>query len=251
MDGMSIALPTVKSPPSKRWQDQKFITLGQAKIGKSDFWSQGDRTLFLEFEPGLNHLTCMRLPIRSWEEFTEVLGELYKAYQANKFPYDTLVIDTLDRMLDLGNEYIVDRAKEKYKADVADKIETIGDIPNGAGWYNATSLIRITLSKMKAFPAALVLIGHTKQEKLKDGTREYTKQTINIGGQMGAVLLGWPDHTLHWKSREVGDKLERNIRTKPSEALEAGSRGNIVPDGFRIDGEMKVAYGKFRALFTD
>ena len=164
---MSVSLPTVKSLPSKLWEIQKFLTLGMPKIGKSAFWAEGDHTLFLEFEAGLNHLNCMRLPIRSWEEFTEVLGELYKAQQAGKFPYDTLVIDTLDRMIDLANEYVIDRAKEKYKSDIAEKIESIGDIPNGAGWFQATNLIRITL------------------EKLKEGTREYTHATINIGGQMG------------------------------------------------------------------
>ena len=162
-----------------------------------------------------------------------------------------MVIDTLDRLVDLANAYVIDRAKEKYSGAIAEKIETIGDIPNGAGWYNATSLVRITLDKLKLFPAALVLIGHTKLERLKDGAREYTKSTINIGGQMGAVLLGWPDHTLNWRSREVGDIIERCLRTKPTEALEAGSRGNIVPDGFRVESSMAGSYAKFRALFSD
>mgnify|MGYP001581901621 FL=1 len=83
---MSVSLPTIRTGPSRAWKDQKFLTLGQAKIGKSDFWSQGERTLFLEFEAGLNHLTCFRLPCRSWEEFTEVLGELYRAHQKGVFP---------------------------------------------------------------------------------------------------------------------------------------------------------------------
>lgn len=246
---MAVVLPTTKIGPSKRWGDQIFLTLGQAKIGKSDFWSQGEHTLFFEFEPGLNHLTVMRVPIRSWTEFIEVLGELYKLQQKGAFPYDTLVVDTLDRMIDLANEEIIDLAKAKYSSSVAGKIETIGDIPNGAGWFSATSLVRITLSKLKAFPAALSLIGHTKLEKMKDGTREYTKSTINIGGQMGAVLLGLPDHTLNWNARLRGEVTERCMRSKPTEAWEAGSRGNIVPDGFRVDGDMHAAYQKFRSLF--
>ena len=246
-----LTLPTVKTGPSKKWSEQKFLTIGQGKLGKSHFWSMGDKTLFLEFEAGLNHLECLRVPVRSWEEFVEVLNALYKAHQAGQFPYDTLVVDTLDRMIDLGNEYVIDRAREKYEKSVGSKIETIGDIPNGAGWFNASNLIRITLDKMKAFPAALVLIGHTKLDRLKDGTREYTKATINIGGQMGTGLIHWADHTLHWKARLRGDTIERNIRTVPSEELEAGSRGSVVPDGFRIDGDMKASYQKFRSLFTD
>lgn len=246
---MSVILPSVKSPPSKHWSEQKFLTLGAPKIGKSAFWAEGDKTLFLELEPGLNHLAVMKVSVRSWEELTEVLGELYKAHQAGKFLYDTMVIDTLDRLIDLANEYVIDRAKEKYKSDIAEKIESIGDIPNGAGWFQATNLVRITLDKLKVFPCAISLIGHTKQEKLKEGTREYTHATINIGGQMGTGLLGWPDHTLHWRTRMRGEAIERCLRTRPSEELEAGSRGNIVPDGFRIDGDLKASYKKFRELF--
>ena len=243
-----ITLPTERTGPSTKWEDQTFLTLGQGKIGKSDFWSQGEKTLFLECEAGLNHLTCMKVPCRDWEDITDTLGQLYVLHQKGSFPYDTVVIDTVDRFIDLATAYVIDRAKEKYKD--ASKIETIGDIPNGAGLYQATNLVRITLEKMRQFPCALVLIGHIKAEKLKDGPREYNKQTINIGGQMGAILLHWADHTLHWRARQLGDTVERNIRTKPSEELEAGSRGNLVPDGFRIEGSMKVSYDKFRKLFT-
>ena len=246
---MAIVLPTAKAAPSKRWHDQTFLTLGQGKIGKSDFWSQGDKTLFFEFEPGLNHLSVMKVSIRCWEDFTEALAECYKLLKAGSFPYDTFVLDTADRFIDCANEYVIGRAKEKYKSDMADKIESVGDIPNGAGWYQATTLVRITLNKLKMFPVALVLIGHTKSEKKKDATREYDHETVNIGGQMGGQLLHWADHTLHWRTRMRGDSIERCLRTKPSEALEAGSRGNVVPDGFRINGDMKDAYTKFRSLF--
>src|SRR3990167_8763963 len=188
---MSVSLPLVKSPPSKRWPEQKFLTLGAPKIGKSAFWAEGEKTLFLELEPGLNHLSVMKVSVRSWEEFTEVLGELYKAQQAGKFPYDTLVIDTLDRMIDLANEYVIDRAKEKYKSDIAEKIESIGDIPNGAGGVQATNLIRITPEKLKVFPWAGSLNGQSKQEKPKGGNKEFSHAPINNGGQMGTGLLGW------------------------------------------------------------
>lgn len=246
---MSIVLPTEKRGPSKRWQDQKFLNLGTGKIGKSDFWSRGERTFFFEFEPGLGHLKMMSLPCPAWENFTEVCAELYRAQQAGKFPYDTLVIDTGDKFIARANDYVIERAKEKYKSDVADKITGVGDIPNGAGWYQATNLVSLTLDKLKQFPAALVLICHVKTEKLKDGPREYNHDTINIGGQLGASLIHWADHTLYWKTRMVGDTVERNLRTKPCEQFEAGSRGNVIPDGFKIPANMDEGYRNFRALF--
>lgn len=246
---MSVVLPTERGAPSKRWLDQKFLNIGPGKIGKSDFWSRGERTLFFEFEAGLNHLSVMKVPCRSWEDFTEVCGELYRTNQAGKFPYDTLVVDTGDKFIARANEYVIDRAKEFYKS-MADKIESIGDVPNGKGWYMATELISGTLDKLKTFPAAIVLICHTKTEKKKDGTREYDHDTVNIGGQMGTSLLHWADHTLYWKPRIIGDTIERFLRTKPCEQFEAGSRGNVIPDGFKITSDMDESYNRFRKLFN-
>lgn len=247
---MAIVLPTEQRGPSKRWQDQKFLNIGAGKVGKSDFWSHGQHTFFFEFEPGLNHLSVMSLPCRSWDDFTEVCAELYRANAAKKFPYDTLVIDTGDKFIDRANDYVIERAKEKYKADVADKINSVGDIPNGAGWFQAKELVSLTLDKLVQFPAALVVICHVKTEKLKDGTREYNHDTINIGGQVGTSLLHWADHTLYWRTRTLGDRIERCLRTKPCEQFEAGSRGLVIPDGFKIEEDVEASYGKFRSLFT-
>lgn len=242
-----IILPTKKAKPTNRWIDQKFLMIGPGKIGKSDFWSKGEKTFFYEFETGLNHLSVMKLPIRSWDEFSAVSGELYLAAKEGKFPYDTLVVDTVDVMVDRAAEEVVDKAKGFFKKV---EIQTIGDIPEGKGWYEQRKLVAMALRKLEEFPAAVVLIGHVKAKELTapDGGK-FTKDTISIGGQVGGDLVHWADHTLHMRARYTGERLSRQIRTKPTESLEAGSRGNVVEDGFEIKEPLAETYKKFRALF--
>ena len=240
--------------------------LGQGKVGKSDFWSRGDRTLFLECEAGLGHLSVMSMRCTCWDDVRKVGGLLYeeaiklgfdpsnpkqtREELIGKFPYDTIVVDTVDRFVDYINEEVIHIAKEKYGPTVADKINSIGDIPNGAGWYWAANLSKNTLAKLELLPCAIVLIGHATVKEVKEDMRAaYDKSTISIGGQAGTNLLYWADQTLQMRARMNGEKLERCLRSRPAQSIDAGSRGEIVPDGFVVSEPMADTYARFRKLF--
>jgi len=243
-----MKLPTEKGKADKKWESQKILVLGQAKVGKSALFAEGEKTLFIETEPGLNHLSVMKVPVRCWEDFREVCGELYKSNAAGKFPYDTVVIDTLDKLVDRACEKTIEMGKKKF-SKVADSINVIGDIPNGAGWAWTTGLISNILDKIQEFPCALVLITHLSTKRINDGVREYDKETVSLFKGMGEMVLHWADHTLHIKATMRGDQIRRVIRTKPTESMEAGTRGDLVPDGFELNGDMKTVYAKLRKLF--
>lgn len=244
-----LQLPREPQAPQRIWRGQRFVMIGAGKIGKSDFWSQDKKALFLDCEGGLKHLTVMRVPVQGWEDVRTVYAALMKAQQAGDFPYDTIVIDTLDRFISYANEEVIDRAKQKFKKD-ADNINTIGDIPNGAGWAWATELIRNTLAKFEELPVALVLIGHVANKEIKEPTRTIHKDTINIGGQTGTGILHWADHTLHLQAVVQSDGVKRTVRTKPTAILDAGSRGNVVPDGWQWEPDMANNFAALRKLFT-
>lgn len=242
-----IKLPDGKRGPTKKWIDQKFLTLGQGGVGKSDFWSRGDKTLFLQTEPGLNHLSVESIEIRDWNDFVAAGGLLVKAMNENKLRWDTLIIDTVDNWVNMATEKVISDAREKFsKVD----INSIGDVPNGAGWFMATNLIGTYLRKLSALPMAVSLIGHHNQKTVKEMSREYSKSTISIGGQMGIQLLHWSDHTLYIEGKMIGDNLKRVVQTKPSQLREGKSRGGIIPDGWEWVDDMEVNYKKFRGLFN-
>ena len=247
----TIALPTVKTAPTKLWRRQKFLMLGPSGIGKSEFWAQGDKTLFLEFEPRLDHLSVLKVAVRSWDDFIASLDLLYKEAQKVEFPYDTVVVDTGDKYYERVTESVLDWAQDKYKKliDKGQSIDAIGDVPEGTGWYRVTTMAMTGLDKLTALPAAIVIICHIKEETIKEAGSEYKKATVSLGGQMGTRLLGWSDHTLHVRARYVGDTIHRNVRTIPSQLMEAKSSGGIVPDGMVWTKDAKLNYTNFRNLF--
>lgn len=241
-----LVLPTEKRKIDNSWEQQKFLMLGQGGVGKSHFWSCGEKTLFLQTEPGLNHLEVEAVVIQSWDDFIEAGSLLIKALQDGNLRWDTLVIDTVDNWVDMANEKVVQDGKAKFsKAE----INGVGDIPNGAGWFQATNLISTYLRKLASLPMAIVLIGHHNQKKIKEPTREYDKSTISIGGNMGIQLLHWSDHTLYIEGKMVGDNLKRKVFTLPSQIREGKSRGGIVPDGWTWEDDMGLNYSKLRGLF--
>jgi hypothetical protein len=223
--------------------------IGQSKTGKSTFFAQDPNVLFIEAEAGLNFLEVFKATARCWEDLRTIYGELKQLEIAGKFPYSIIVIDTIDRIVDFAEEEVVSKAREFYKSMSA-SINTIGEVPNGAGWSKTKDLVMGFLNKLDELPCALAFIGHLQTKEITDGTRKYHKQTINIGGKLGLELMAFPDHIMFLESSMVGDKLIRIVYSKPTQSKEAGSRGGIIPNGWRWEEDSKKNYEFFRKLFV-
>lgn len=221
--------------------------IGQGKSGKSEFWSQGKKTVFIETEAGLNHLNVESFPCRNWSEIRAAVGKLIKAKDHKEFP-DTVVVDTMDRLVDRSSQEVIARGRSKFPK-MADQINSIGDVPNGNGWFWQSTMIKEFLGAMEQLPCALVLISHLKQQEVDEIVRKYNRWTISIGGQTGTGILHFVDHTIMLQCQQSGDKLIRTLRTKPTTTYEAGSRGNVIPDGMKWGDDARENYLEFRKLF--
>jgi len=241
----TLTLPTVRSEVDRRWISQKFGMIGPPGIGKSKFWSFCNG-LYIQTEAGLNHLKVMKMPCRSWEDFRQIYTLLIQAANSGKFPYDTIIIDTIDKFVDMAQQETVERGRNKFKGN---EIHTVGDIPNGAGWAWSMDLVENALAKLDELPAAVVYIGHLEVKEVKEPTRSIHKQTISIGGKMGGMLTAWPDHLLNVQGMFVGNELRRVVRTLPSQTIEAKSREGLVKDGWQWEADDEANWKKFRGLF--
>ena len=253
MTTQALTLPTVPQQAKKIWRNQKFLMIGAPGIGKSEFWAQGDKTLFIDTEGNVEHLNIMSMKCRSWEDFIEIGSLLIQSSNTDKFPYDTIVIDTLDKWADYASEEIIDRAKVKYAKALSSGLEinTIGDIPEGNGWFGWKGLINNYLEKLAKLPCAIVLIGHTQTKRIEDTVKKYDKNTINIGGQLGVLLLGWANHIMNVEANYSGTKINRIVYSRPSQSREAKSHGATIPDQWTWTDDMKSNFGKLKTLFTD
>ena len=241
-----LTLPQEKSVINKDFSYQKFGIIGISGIGKSSFFAQDPKAFFIETEPGLNFIETYKLSARSWEDIRNIYRALSDA--PTPFPYNIIVIDTIDKLVDYAEEEVVNNAK-KFYTKIASEINTIGEIPQGGGWSRTRQLVNAFMDKLNAFPCALAYIGHCIDKRVERGVKKYDRSTISIWKGMGADLLAWPDHLMQVDAELVGDQLVRTVYTKPTQSRECKSRGAIIPDGWRWDVSDKVNYDKFRGLF--
>lgn len=244
----ALALPTTRSAPSKRWIDQRIMVIGQGGLGKSSLLSHGEKTLFIDTEGGIEHLSVMKLRCETFEDFRAQYLLLLAAATAGTFPYDTIVVDTLDKYISAAENDTVKWGRSKFtKSD----IKTIGDVPEGQGWNRTKSAIMGGLENLAKLPAALVLITHPKTIKIEEPTAKYDKETICAWGQLAPTVLGWMHHNLHIEARYgQGGALRRTVRTVPSKNMEAKSHGGIIPDGLEWKtADLAAEYAHLRSLF--
>ena len=227
-----ILLPTEATETGNKWEFQKFGVLGAPGIGKSGIFARGAKTLIIQTEAGLNHIKCMKVVCRSWSDWEDIWSALIKQKQTGSFPYDTIGIDTIDNFVDFANDEAVSRGQAKYKnAD----INTVGDIPNGAGWAWSTDLIKNAFEKLESLGVCVYYIGHLEYKEVKQPNNvSIHKQTIGIGGKTGGFLVAWPDHLLNIESKLQGDKIIRKVRTIPTAVMDAKSKGAVIPNGFEL-----------------
>ena len=241
----ALGLPTVRTEVSEFWKDQTFIMSGSAKIGKTDFWAQGEKNFFIKTEQGHQFIKHLGLDARDWNELTGIISKLKKAAIAGIFPYETVIIDTGDRWLQLVDHDVIEWGQNKYKSS---EVNSIGDVPNGNGWAGRTNRINLFLKEFESLPCAKGFIFHMDVDVLKDEGGEYKKETINCGGKAGRSILAWPNHHMHIKSKFVGDQLVRKVLLRPTKFMDAGSRG-ILPTELSWTNDSKKNYDTLRAYF--
>ena len=244
---MATILPQQKSKRNLAFSAQKFGIIGASGIGKSNFFAQDPKAFFIEAEAGLNFEEVFKLPARSWEDLRSIYASLKEAEAKGNFPYSIIVLDTIDRIVDLAENEIIAKAQEFYKRVT---INTIGDIPEGGGWRKTRDLVMNFMNKLEELPCATAYIGHLATKRIEEGMKKYDKHTISLWKGVGSDILAWADHTLHVTATMMGDRLVRAVLTKPTQSIEAKSRGGIVPDGFKWVDDMKINYQEFRKLFT-
>lgn len=246
----SLGFNMTPQEPSKLWIKQKFILIGAGKSGKTKFLScAGDKAFWFRTEAGHNHVKTIGADIFDLKEFDKWKTKLFQAKTGGIFPFETIVIDTCDRLMDYIADDIVEKARNKFTKT---EINGIGDIPEGQGWYALKTSINLLLRQFEELPAAVFLVFHVGKDVLNeegDTKKTFVKETINIGGKAGTALLGWADHVLHIRTGFVGDLQARKLVLRGSKTVEAGSRLKEVPASMLWTENDQSNYDSFRKLF--
>lgn len=260
-----------KGKSKKEWRKQTFCVLGAPKIGKSELFSVGEGTIFLDIEGGLSHLDVVKFPkdrpFLDYDEIESVVDEFVAMKHKGTFPkhIDTIVLDTATRFTQL----LSDKTVQIFNRKLNKEWETIEEINLGGdkgspGWSQRNNLADNILGKLKQLQCAVVIVAHTDNKKVKNDLGvEVTMSTIDIGGQLGKSYLRYSHHILNIVSKvEPDGMISRTVRALGTGTVEAVSRGLCIPDKWVLENPKsrtkeamaeaaKANYAKLRSFFTD
>lgn len=265
----TISFERVKT--KKEWRKQRFLVIGAAKIGKSELFSVGEGTLFLDVEGTLGNLDNIakipkERPFLDWDELESAVDNLVALKHTGKFPahIDTIVFDTATRMVNLATIKTVELLNKKFNKEWESIEEiNIGGDKGNPGWPMRTNLVDNLLAKAKQLNVAIVVIGHMDRKKIKnDKGIEIEMQTISIGGNLGKAFVNNANHILNIISSNDNGIITRTVRALGTATIEAGSHGLCVPDNWvlvnpksRTTEDMQIAakanYDKLRSFFAE
>lgn len=245
LESLGLTAPDKATEICMDWTKQKFIMTGPSKSGKTKFWAMNQKTYFVKLESGHNHVKHFGTECRSFAEIMTLKNKIFQATKAGIWPYDTIVFDTGDRLLDFITEDVILLAQEKYKKQ---EINGIGDIPEGNGWFMLKTKVNLFLKQLEELPCAVVLIFHVTTDQREDQVGKYTIETINVGGKSGKAILAWADHVLHIRATTVGTQAIRKMLTRGTRNIEAGNRAGLPPEIAWTEDD-KANFDKFRAFF--
>jgi len=228
-------LPTEKTPARMSLSELTVLVHGPAKIGKSDMCSHAEKAIFLATEAGLNALEVYQVPITTWSEFLAACGEI----REGKHEFKTVVVDTLDNLFLMCMEHVCARLKIEHPADLG----------YGKGFSLVNGEFYRALNKLSLLPYGLFLISHSQQKEIETRTGKRTRIVPTLPDKARRMVLGMVDVILYCDVDTVASldgkaATERRVmRTKPTEAYEAGDRTGRLPAVIELD------YAKFAEAF--
>jgi hypothetical protein len=223
-----VQLPTEKSQPKTSLTDLVVLLYGVPKIGKSTFAASAEDALFIETEPGLEHLSVYKVACYNWSDFCQI-GKLLAE---GDHPFKTVVIDTVDNLYKWCVESVLRR----------NEIQHLSDLSFSKGWDLASQSFHRKLHQLALLPYGLIMISHAGEKEV-DGRRGKIRKIVPTLDKRGReIVTNLADLVLfaeleEQRDEETGDILGFRpvVRTKPTTLYEAGDRTGRLPDTLPLD----------------
>lgn len=217
MDLLNIQ-PTVVS---KDLKSKIIFTAGAPKIGKTTLASKFPNPLFAATEVGTNALNGIYAQkINKWADFRKFVKELSKPEVKGKF--ETIVIDTVDILWDLCEDYILSQ----------NGVTKISDIPFGGGYGMLAKEFDKKVREIPMMGYGLVLISHSTQVEIESIDGKKSNQFQSTLSKRGKTVVNRmadiSGHILPMLNEEGEQEIRLFMRETP--LVQAGSRFKFIPE---------------------
>lgn len=223
-----MELPKEKTLAKNDLKKFRALIYGLPKIGKSTFCSQFPKPLFLDCEGGLRFLDTYRIPVNSWEDFEEA----YKLISETQHDFQTIIIDTVDKLHDYNRAKIMKDLKIKHESDFG----------YAKGWSLCREFWCQWVDKIVKLPYCVIFVSHA----YKDGEENSAKYRIipSLTGKEGLMVSSAVDITLY--AETATDSKGNNVRvlrtSQDDPRYEAGGRIKFLPKTMPLDYKLFMSY---------
>lgn len=185
----------------------KMLIYGNPGIGKSTLALSAPNPVLFDFDGGVHRVNgafqCPTLQVKSWDEVLEALKE-------DLLEFDTIVIDTVGKMLDYMSAYIIKNDSKMAMRDGSLSLKG----------YGARKVMFVNfISKCSMLGKHVVFVAHEKEEK--DGEMRIVRP--EIGGSSAGDLMKELDLVGYMQA--IG--TERHVFWSPQEKFYAKNTCNL------------------------
>ena len=202
---------------------KSFVIYGPNRAGKTWNVSKAEKPLFLSFEKGLNAIEGVPFfYIDKWTKFKALVDQLTapNKIEEAKQHYSTIVIDTIQGITELADEYIC----------TIFRIGSIGDGNNGYGnWKEYEKEMLKPIKKLCSAGYTVVFLAHEMERKQKDEKGEEFVQLYPKSGdakRCTAIICDFCDFIAYAQTQNSldGHEVLSTLHLKGTPAFYAGSR---------------------------
>lgn len=224
-------IKTVADEPKPR-----ILLYGREKGGKTTFASEFPNVLILDIEGGAKNLNVPRISdIKSSDDLKSILNEIGKQAKAGNKPYEWLVIDSIDWLVEKIGQEICELPEHKNAKDIGDNSHKAFAYGQGVKMVrNKVGIILNILDKLLLLDIKPILIAHTKIRQTESPLdAAYDKYELKLPSGASGYIKEWVDCILFLKDKfhvsAEGKPMspERWIYAAAHPAYEGGGRINI------------------------
>jgi hypothetical protein len=197
----------------------RYVIYGQESVGKSSLAAHAPAPIWLDIEDGSGRLDVARYPFRDGpgghvpQSFAEVLSAV-DDLTTGEHSYQTLVVDTVDRLESLIWRHMIERDQPTSKV----KLTSVESYGYGKGFQMAVDEWRgllVRLDRLRiARNMAIVLIGHAQIRTFKSpDSDDYDRYSLRLNDKAAGLLREWTD-VLGFAAFEDGARARGDERAK-------------------------------------
>ena len=194
-------------------RNARVLIYGNPGIGKSTLALSAPKPVLLDFDGGIHRVNgahlCPTLQVKNYDQVLEALNEDLSSFE-------TIIIDTVGKMLDYMSEYIIRKNPKAARYDGSLSLQ---------GYGTRKQMFVDFLTKVSMMNKNVVFVAHEREEKNND--QKYVRP--EIGGSSAGDLIKELDLVGYVKA--IGK--ERTIFWNPQEEFYAKNSCNL-PDAHKI-----------------